>query len=363
MNNEKEKLKYIIKGKKLDSNVVCENGKKIIWRTNKTKDDIEFIMQKIYNRINNIAINFNITQSSLKFYNLPLIQNEIQSNKYIIKRNQNCDYNFIQKIYDIKEKQANKYIATRHSKFLTKKFLSNSNIKLQKIKNKHLVFCKNKSKNIEIDINANIFLCKNKNWIEEYKKSIKPVVCNNFYIRPSWYKENIKYHNIIIDPSLSFGSGHHATTNMCIEFLSNLKLNNKTLLDVGCGSGILSIVGAKLGAKVYACDTDIYAYEQSKLNFKTNKLKYEYIWHGSISTINKQNNIPNQYDFICANIVSSVIVMLRNEFISCLKHNGILILSGILKEYEKNIIEKFSKLEILQKKQNGEWLGFKFIKK
>ncbi len=362
-NNTKEILRYTINGKKIDPNKTIMHGKNIVWRTNKKYDEIANILSEIQKNIYFVADAFNIQEEYIKVFDIPkfLLDNTNTENmehaitRELIKKNK-------KRVFSNNEKKILKNIKIARKCSLTHKFLRNSHKKLLLLKNRQLLFCKNKMSNNKIFINANIFLCNNKNWVEEYKKSIKPVLCF-FYIRPSWYKENENYCNIIIDPSLSFGSGHHATTSMCIEFLSSLELQGKTLLDVGCGSGILSLVGAKLGAKIFACDTDMYACEQSKSNFKINGLSYKHIWHGSINTLNTQKNIPLKYDFICANIVSSVIILLRNHFINHLESNGILLLSGILMEHEKNIITSFSQLEMLQKKQNGEWLGFKFIKK
>lgn len=365
-------LPYAIKGKQLDDNKLCiyANGKKLIWRTSKSQSEIESIMKKIHDKIHDIAEIFDINTDSIKLYRLPFISTKKTIKEYGIMQNIHaCHYDFNKsnhKFFKIQEMLAQKSLKEKKSNFLTNKFISNANKKLKKARIKHLLFCKNTSKYTtkisQINVNANIFLCQNMDWIKEYKQSVKPVVCGRFYIRPSWHEENINYENLIIDPSLSFGSGHHATTAMCISFLDKMNLNGINMLDVGCGSGILSLVGSKLHANIYACDTDIEACKQSKKNFAINNLTYKEIWQGSIQSL-KHFEVPKSYDVICANIVSSVLLLLKKDLIFYLKQNGILIISGILQEHESSMLEGFNALTLIEKKQIDEWLCFKFIKK
>lgn len=373
MTDNNQLLPYMIKGKQLDDNMLSADtrGQKLIWRTDKSQSEIEMIMQKIHDAIQNITQSFKVDPHEVQLYNLPLIspKKTIKTHDEALHHLHACHCNFKTPLYTslvIREISAQRNIKERKGNFLTKKFITQANKKLKKAKNKHLLFCKNTPnytpKDIQVSVNANVFLCQNKDWITEYKLSITPVVCGRFYIRPSWHTENKEYDNLIIDPSLSFGSGHHATTAMCIMLLSEMNLQGKDMLDVGCGSGILSLVAAKLNANIYACDTDIEAYRQSKQNFAINNLTCKEIWQGSIQGV-KQFDVPKSYDVICANIVSSVLLLLKKDLIACLKQDGILILSGILQEHEAKILEGFHTLALIEKKQIDEWLCFKFIKK
>ncbi len=363
-------LPYIIRGKQLDSNQILTNGQKIVWRTDKSQATIELILQKIQHRIYEIAKNFNINEEVLHIYSVPLISHKKERQRHIAMQNLHACYFHLNKsihaFYTTQEKQAKHHLKTRHSRFLTKKFILNANKKLNQTQKKHLMFCKNKpnliSKNPEINVHAHIFLCQNKDWIEEYKQSVQPVVCGRFYIRPSWHAAKTQYENLIIDPSLSFGSGHHATTAMCLTLLDTMDLQGKAMLDVGCGSGILSLAAAKLGAMVYACDTDMHACNQSIQNFATNKLTYKQIWQGSMQSIDMLA-VPKLYDCICANIVSSVLLLLKKDLIMRLKQGGVLLLSGILQEHESKILDSFQTLKLVEKKQIDEWLCFKFRKR
>ncbi|MWV61943.1 methyltransferase [Helicobacter saguini] len=399
-------LSYKIFGKKLDSNNIKLGNNNIIWRSHLDLPTILDVLSKINARVFGLlkelglesSVDFNIIDSNhLKTKNR---RGNIESRFYKSYKKANFYDNLLRdKFY--------KRLRKRDFRFFNKEFLKQ---KVRKNKTRFYIDSKfvtkhKKLENIESKsyknfINTNIFLCENKNWVNEYQKSIKPVVCGNFYIRPSWSAtlksllesnditkmqnliESSKNSNfiesklieLIIDPSLSFGSGHHASTAMCINLLSNLhfkdskqdsiqnpnsqycNLKNKNMLDVGCGSGILSLVGAKLGANIYACDVDSFAISQTQKNFKINNLKYKKLWCGSIT------KDSNKYDIIVANIITSIILILKNELINNLKQNGILILSGILKEKENTIISNFSSLKLLESEQIDEWISFKFIK-
>ncbi|RDU52847.1 50S ribosomal protein L11 methyltransferase [Helicobacter sp. MIT 00-7814] len=201
---------------------------------------------------------------------------------------------------------------------------------------------------------------KNKDWLQTYKDSITPIDCGKFHITPSWHfnAESSKGRiPIIIDPALAFGSGHHASTALCLELLSTLELEGKNVLDVGCGSGILSIASAKLGANVLACDTDSLSIEQTELNMQKNNTTCTLI-HGSL------NKIPAQpQDVIIANITALVLKSLYKDFLLHLPKNGILIISGILAEYKNDIIACFNRgFAILQTLERDEWVAFKMQK-
>lgn len=195
----------------------------------------------------------------------------------------------------------------------------------------------------------------NCDWINEYKKSIKPVLIGNFYIRPSWENEKKDCENIIIDPALAFGSGHHESTKMCVEFLQKYIKDKENLLDIGCGSGILSICAAKLKAKVSSCDTDELAVKSTQQNAKINKIKLDEIWCGSTNFAIKNSK---KYNVIVANIVADVILILKKDLINLLEFGGIIILSGILSKYKNDIETNFSSLKLLEFKQDGEWMSF-----
>ncbi|WP_027326949.1 50S ribosomal protein L11 methyltransferase [Helicobacter pametensis] len=211
---------------------------------------------------------------------------------------------------------------------------------------------------MKVDFGFGYRVCQNKDWIEAYKQSVLPVCVGGFYIRPSWHpkSQNMDLKDLMIDPALAFGSGHHATTSMCLELLEEMDLEKKRLLDVGCGSGILSIAATMLGANVEICDTDSLAIEESLKNFKLNHQPSPISWVGSIALA------QNTYDVIVANILASILGMLKGDFDRKLRENGTLILSGILEEYKEEILRRFADYEVVKILAKGEWIALKLVK-
>lgn len=199
----------------------------------------------------------------------------------------------------------------------------------------------------------------NSDWIAKYQNSINPVLCGDFYVRPSWHERNDGSVDIIIDPALAFGSGHHESTHSCLELISKYAKNNqslKTALDVGCGSGILSIALTKLGLSVSSCDTESQAVESTKQNASKNSVELKEVLLGSIDKAN------SSYDIICANIIADVIFLLSNELKSKLNEGGYLILSGILNRYKERILDEFKDLKLIENLSKNEWESFIYQK-
>lgn len=205
-----------------------------------------------------------------------------------------------------------------------------------------------------VDLKINLQTKENKDWINEYKRNIKPILIDKIYIHPSWEEPKEGFTNIIIDPALAFGSGHHESTNACVGFLQKYAKSDMKAIDVGCGSGILSIVMAKLGCVVDACDTDEQAVDSSRQNADLNGVKINKIWTGSIS------NLDEKYDVVVANIIADVILILKNDLIKLLQNGSYLILAGVLDRYKERILDAFSSLKLVESKSENEWSSFVF---
>ncbi len=173
-----------------------------------------------------------------------------------------------------------------------------------------------------------------KSYLTKYKESVKPVLIENILIKPSW--SNIL--TIELDPQTAFGTGQHETTKLAIKALLQVKKDNNSLLDVGTGSGILSIVAnfLKIGY-IISLDNDFEATVIAKKNFEVNKFNYYNLFAGTFASL--KNNL--KFDIVIANIISSILLKEKFYLKNHVQENGYLILSGILKEELENFKQEF----------------------
>lgn len=196
-------------------------------------------------------------------------------------------------------------------------------------------------------------------WSKEWKKHYKPFkIGNNIIIKPSWEEYFAKKDEVVIeiDPGMAFGTGTHETTSLCVEAIQKLDLENKTVADVGCGSGILSITAAKLGAQsVTAIDIDPLSVDATNINSKLNNTEdIINVFEGDLL-----NSSSSKFDIIFANILPDVIVKLIPDVVNSIEDNGRFLTSGIIKEKKQYVVENLEKYnfqveEILEK---GEWIS------
>lgn len=212
------------------------------------------------------------------------------------------------------------------------------------------------------DIQENTFY--EKNWNEEWEKSREVIkVSERIIIRPS-FKEYAPNENEIIvtlDPKMSFGTGEHATTKICIKFLEQYLKPDFRVLDAGSGTAILSIVAAKLGAsKVIAFDIDEWSLLNGTENIKLNQVENVV----DVRMCELKDVMENDFDLIVANIQRNVLTELAEGLINKLKNNGIIILSGLLESDRQTIYDKYSLLGLkeIDFYQIDEWIGIVFRK-
>ena len=195
-------------------------------------------------------------------------------------------------------------------------------------------------------------------WWENWKKTYKPIDAGKVMIVPKWINEEFPGKIVIkMDPGMAFGSGEHESTKMCLEYLQELKLDGKSVVDVGCGSGILALCARALGAKdIEAYDIDDIAVSAAKINAKENG--FDDI---KIENSNLLEKSSKTFDVVLANITSEVLKMLAKDLRKYVNDNGIVIISGILESLEHEVLKAFTDLdfEVMTRKHKGEWVAFK----
>ena len=194
-------------------------------------------------------------------------------------------------------------------------------------------------------LEAELSSIREEDWANNWKQYFKPVkIGEKLVIKPSWEEYENDGSRIIleIDPASSFGTGQHHTTRLCLELLEKSLKSGDRILDMGCGSGILSIGAMLLGAEsAVAVDIEQNAAETAMENAVKNNIspeKYE-TFYGNILTDEKlADRIDAKYDVIAANIVADVLIAMKDHFLRYIKNGGILIVSGIIEERMHEVI-------------------------
>lgn len=186
------------------------------------------------------------------------------------------------------------------------------------------------------NIEFNFSLIKGRNWNKEWESNFDPVtIANAVYIRAPFHEtKSTIQHEIIIEPKMSFGTGHHSTTALMIELMLELELKNKAILDMGCGSGVLAILAHQLKAsKILAVDFDEWAYENTIENCERNNIQSIEVKKGNVSVIDNK-----MFDVILANINRNILLADTNQYAKCMNESGLLLQSGFLIEDEEVLI-------------------------
>ncbi|MEO2507113.1 50S ribosomal protein L11 methyltransferase [Clostridium paraputrificum] len=193
-------------------------------------------------------------------------------------------------------------------------------------------------------------------WANNWKKYYKPSkVGEKIVVKPIWEEYEPKDEELVVelDPGMAFGTGEHETTRMCIQALEKYVQKDSTVFDVGCGSGILAIAAAKLGAKLaVGVDLDPVAVESAKENVGFNNIDNIEILHGNLIEV-----IDGKADIVVANIIAEIICILTEDVSRVIKSNGYFITSGIIHDRVEMVTNKLEEcgFEVVKVNKDGEW--------
>jgi ribosomal protein L11 methyltransferase len=197
------------------------------------------------------------------------------------------------------------------------------------------------------------------NWNQEWESSFEPILLGHHCaVRAPFHpKPEVKY-DIVITPKMSFGTGHHETTHMMLQFVLKNEIQGKSVLDMGCGTAVLAILAAMRGAsKVDAVDIDHWSFLNAQENVKLNHQENIRVREGDVGLLR------GKYDIILANINRNILLRDISHYVAHLKRGGILLLSGFYKEDLPAISEKCAEYELSfqENLENNDWVSAKYV--
>ncbi|WP_339609489.1 50S ribosomal protein L11 methyltransferase [uncultured Planktosalinus sp.] len=199
------------------------------------------------------------------------------------------------------------------------------------------------------------------NWNEEWEKNFEPILVDDCCsVRAPFHPKLQVEFDIVIEPKMSFGTGHHETTHMMIQHILNNEWNGKKVLDMGCGTAVLAILAEMKGAKpIDAIDIDNWCYLNSLENAARNNCKHISVYEGDASLLKGK-----KYDTIIANINRNILLNDMEAYAGCLNSEGELYLSGFYTQ-DLNVLRKacnIHNLEFVENLERNNWVAAKFIK-
>ena len=212
------------------------------------------------------------------------------------------------------------------------------------------------------EISFSTKLIQDENWNKTWEENFDPIyVDNKCVIRAPFHQiEKAFEYDIIIEPQMSFGTGHHETTYLIVRSLLEMELSNKRLLDMGCGTGVLAILAEKLGAKsIQAIDIDEWAYNNTLQNIELNNAKEISTFLGGAEQISRES-----FDVIIANINKNILIKDMECYAKSLKLNGYLLLSGFFTTDVNDLTKVANSLgmEVVSQIEKNTWAVLKLIK-
>ena len=202
------------------------------------------------------------------------------------------------------------------------------------------------------------------NWNEEWEKNFEPINVDDLcYVRAPFHEPKNVPFEIVIEPKMSFGTGHHETTFMMMKHLLNLNVEGLTVLDMGCGTAILAILASMKGAeKVDAIDIDNWCYLNSIENAERNNIQNVDVYEGDAALLEDK---LNKYDLIIANINRNILLNDMKAYAQTLKVGGVILFSGFYLEDIEAIEQEANENNLFLDAQleRNNWASLKFIKK
>ena len=198
------------------------------------------------------------------------------------------------------------------------------------------------------------------NWNEEWEKNFEAIdVEGNCHIRAPFHPKTDAEFDILIEPKMSFGTGHHETTHMMVQHLLEIDVTGMKTLDMGCGTAILAILAEMKGAQpIDAIDIDNWCYLNSIENAERNKCKHITVYEGDASLLTGK-----KYDLIIANINRNILLNDMQSYVDCLNNKGTLLLSGFYVEdipvIDASCTEKG--LTYVKKFERNNWVSLKYV--
>lgn len=198
------------------------------------------------------------------------------------------------------------------------------------------------------------------NWNEEWEKNFEPIdVDGKCHVRAPFHPKTDAEFDIVIEPKMSFGTGHHETTHMMIQHLLEMDVRGMKTLDMGCGTAILAILAEMKGAApIDAIDIDNWCYLNSIENAQRNNCKQISVYEGDAALLKGKN-----YDLIIANINRNILLADIQSYVACLNPNGVLLLSGFYNEDIPAIDECCTQkgLSFVKKHERNNWVSLKYV--
>lgn len=200
--------------------------------------------------------------------------------------------------------------------------------------------------------------CVQEDWINNWKKYFHPIpVGRKLLIRPDWEQTENPENRVVLDlePGIAFGTGTHETTRLCMEFLEEYVKPGSTMLDVGCGSGILSVAGLLLGAKsAVGVDIDPLAVKTAVQNAERNHVAEHFT--GICGSLTEQ--VQGTFDVVAANIVADVVIELTQNIGQYLAPGAVYLMSGIIDERERDVLDALKgKFDVIACREEKGWVA------